>query len=461
MDAELREVVAAALAEHDTPGCVVGLATADRVEVEGFGLANAETGMPFTAETRVPIASMTKPYTATAVMALAEAGRLSLEDPVRRHLPELRLRDADAAERVTVRHLLTHTAGWAGDRGDMKALDADRGSGAIAAAVAALAREPQVTAAGEQWSYSNSAYVVAGRLVEALRGTTFEAAVERIALEPLGLDASSFFVERVVAHPLAVGHAARPDGGFDVIRWPWACDRATNPSGGLISTAGDQLRWVRWWAGLPLEGVTAPLTPATRALMTEPQLDAGCMCDRMGIGWLVDEVDGTRVVHHGGTLWGIQTESLFVPDAGVALVVLTNAFGGIGVQRRVREQVLARHAGLVAEVPAPIVASASRLSEYAGAYRRPVIGGDDGRFDVAVDGETLVVTSVGAREDGAEPIAMRLAGEDRAVIVEGPMAGLRAEFLRRGDGAVAALRFGARIAPRLPAASTATTESVR
>lgn len=459
MDAELREVVAAALTEHETPGCVVGLATGDRVEVEGFGLANVETAMPFTAETRVPIASMTKPYTATAVMALVEAGRLSLEDPVRRRLPEFRLRDAAAAERVTVRHLLTHTAGWAGDRGDMKELDADRGNGAIAAAVAALAGEPQVTAVGEQWSYSNSAYVVAGRLVEALCDSTFEAAVERIALAPLGLDASSFFVERAVTHPLAVGHALRPDGGFDVIRWPWACDRATNPSGGLISTAGDQLRWARWWAGTPLEDATAPLTAATRAAMTEPQLDAGCMCDRMGIGWLVDEVDGTRVVHHGGTLWGIQTESLFVPDAGVALVVLTNADGGIGVQRRVREHVLARHAGLDVTPPAPIAASASALSEYAGAYRRPVIGGDDGRFDVAVAGQTLVVTSAGAREDGAAPVAMRLAGADRAVLVEGPLAGLRAEFLRGDDGAVAALRFGARIAPRLT--GTATRESAR
>lgn len=179
MNADLRRVVVDALQETRVPGCAVGLATADGAEVEGFGLANTETGVPFTASTRIPIASMTKPYTATAVMALVEAGRVNLDEPVQRYLPEFAVADASASETVTVRHLLTHTAGWPGDRSDMREPELERGSSALAAAVSDPRRAPQLSPPGVAWSYSNTAASVVGRLLEAV--TRMPAGVESLA----------------------------------------------------------------------------------------------------------------------------------------------------------------------------------------------------------------------------------------------------------------------------------------
>ncbi|HET6505324.1 MAG TPA: serine hydrolase domain-containing protein [Baekduia sp.] len=444
IDDELREVIETALRETGTPGCAVGLAVGDRPQVEGFGLANAETGLRFTPATRIPVASMTKPYTATAILALAEAGRLGLDDPVRAHLPGFRVADAAAGDTVTIRHLLTHTAGWAGDRAGMKDPDADRGDEALARAVAGFDRAEQVSPPGLWWSYSNSAYMVAGRVIEAVCGLPYERAVADLVLEPLGLSESSFFVERVVAHPLAVGHVHDAAAGtFAVVRWPWACDRATNPSGGLISTVVDQLAWARWWAGT----APGPLSADARARALEIAVPAGGMAEAMALGWMVDRRGDAHVAHHGGSLWGIQTQSLFVPDRGTALVILTNALGGLAVQRRVREHVLARYAGLAAPSAAPGAATATAVP--AGTFRLPAIGGER-RLTVRAGDDGPVVHVPGEEPgDAGQEVRMRLVSADAMEAVDEPLTGLRAELLRDDAGRVAALRYGGRVAPRV------------
>jgi CubicO group peptidase (beta-lactamase class C family) len=442
MDAELRAVVARALEEAQTPGCGVGLATPDGAWVEGFGLANVETEVPFTARTRIPIASMTKPYTATAIMALREAGQIDLDAPVRRYLPEFRVADRVASERVTVRHLLTHTAGWPGDRTDMKDPGLERGSGALAAAVASFAGLPQVTSPGALWSYSNAAYMVAGSVIESVCETSYEDAIERLVLQPLGLHESTFYVERAVSYPVAVGHE---DGA--VVRWPWACDRATNPAGGLISTVADQLLWARWWAGHDVGATGAHLGPVAREQMLCDTVPAGCMCDEMGIGWTVDVIDGKRIGHHEGSLWGIQTQLLFIPEAGIALVTLTNGASGLLVQKRIREHVLSSVAALRLPPVDARETSEARLEEYSGRYRVPMIGRDR-RLGVHADAGGLCFEVPGADDgDASEHVKTRFVSDDVVTIVDGALQGLRGEFLRGPNDRIWAVRFGARIAP--------------
>jgi CubicO group peptidase (beta-lactamase class C family) len=444
MDPELEALVAAALDEHDTAGCAIGFAHGGRTWTRGFGRANIETGVPFGGGTSVPIASMTKPYTATAVMALVQAGRLDLGDPVRRWLPEFAVDDPGASARVTVRQLLHHTAGWAGDLG----LDStDRGDAALAGEVAAMRSVAQVTPVGEQWSYSNSAYMVAGRLVEAVCGTSFEDAVQRLVLDPLGLTRTVFFAERAIGRPVAIAHAVGESGELEVVHEPWGCPRCIHPAGGLISTAEDQLRWLRWWAG-DLDDVPGPLSPSTRARMLDERIPAGSIADAMGVGWMIDEIEGIEVVHHSGSLNGMQTHGLFVRGHRLALVVLANGRGGIQVQKRVREHVLDRALGLRPPRYEPIDASPETLAELSGAYR----------VASSRDGATIVVRRARAglevrlpADGGAEPQTFdtRLYADDALVIVGGPLDGLRAELVRDGDGAVMALRFWARLHPRV------------
>lgn len=448
MGADVCKLVHEALAESRTPGCAIAVSQRGETWSGGFGLANVATELPFTASTLLPIASMTKPYTATAAMALVQAGRLDLDDPVRRHLPEFRVRDEEASARMTVRDLLRHTAGFVGDRDDMDDPRAPAGEDALARAVGSMATLEQVTPVGEAWSYSNAGYMVLGRVIEALCGTTYEDAVERLVLAPLGLSSTTYFTERAVTGPLAVGHDAAEDGSFSVLGWPWACIRSVHPAGGLISNALDQLRWVRWWAGDAIACATDPLTPATRCAMVEERIPAGSMCDEMGIGWLVNIVNGTTVVHHAGSLWGAQSQSLFVPEAGLGLVILTNARGGVLLQQRVRDHVLEHWAGLRPPRRDPLEAGAQRIAPYLGRYRLPGATADAVIEVRPGDGGLTIGRRVEDDGELRDRVEARFFEPDRVVISEGPLQGLRAEFLRDAGGELSGLRFGARIALR-------------
>lgn len=444
-DDEFADVVSAALAEHQVPGCAVAVAHEGRVWSGGFGVANADTGLPFTARTRIPICSMSKPYAAAAVLALVEEGRVELDAPVRRYLSDFRVADEAASAAVTVRQLLNHTSGWVGDLEHEDRDHFDRGDDAVEKQVARMATLRQVTPPGAYWSYSNSGIVVAGRVVEAVAGVSFETFARERLLEPLGMSQSTYFHELAIAHPIAVGHSVREDGGWDVIDWPWTPERRISPAGGVISTAEDQLRWARWWSGEELDVAVAPLREATRARMLEETVPAGNLCDAMGLGWMVDELDGARVVHHGGTGFGLQTLSWFVPQARLAAVVLANARGGIQVQTAVRDHLLASLAGLRSRpLPALELRPAERAA-YHGRYLRLGVERDDAlTVESSARGVDLLVE---AERDTDPPgrLSARFHGPDEIVLTEGPMRGLRAEFVREADGALLGLRFGARI----------------
>src|SRR2546429_2286685 len=130
-------------------------------DIAAYGVTNLEHPLPVDADTLFQIASITKTITATVVMRLVERDALDLDAPVRRYLPEFRLRDEDAASRATLRHLVTHTAGWLGD----SFTDFGRGDDALARYVTAMAELEQLTPLGEIWHYSNSSFAVLGRLI--------------------------------------------------------------------------------------------------------------------------------------------------------------------------------------------------------------------------------------------------------------------------------------------------------
>src|SRR3989441_13126523 len=133
-------------------------------------------------------------------MRLVERGALDLDAPVRRYLPEFRLRDEDAAKRATLRHLVTHPGGWLGDC----FADFGKGDDALARYVAAMADLEQLTPIGEVWHYSNSSFAVLGRLVEIATGKTYEAAVRELLFIPLGMSGRFFNRGQGSTHRVAV-----------------------------------------------------------------------------------------------------------------------------------------------------------------------------------------------------------------------------------------------------------------
>src|SRR5581483_9386379 len=199
---ELAAIVQPQLERWDVPGLALGVLHEGRSEAWGFGVASLETRQPVTAQTLFQIGSISKLFAATLAMQLVEAGTVDLDKPVAPYLPELRLADPAAQHTVSLRHLLTHTAGFYGDRFD----DLGMGDDALAKAVAGFDQLQQYTAPGELWSYCNTGFQLVGRLVEDLRAEVFETAARERLFTPLGLERSTYFAHEAITYPAAVGY---------------------------------------------------------------------------------------------------------------------------------------------------------------------------------------------------------------------------------------------------------------
>ena len=142
---------------------------------------------------------------------------------------------------------------------------------------------PQLAPLGQIWSYCNSGFYVAGRVIEVLTGKPFESAARELVLEPLGMSRSFFFPEEVLSHRFAVGH--RNEDGQTIVARPWALARAASAAGGSFDV-GDLLRYARFHLGQE----PGPLTRESISIMREPQIETG---DRdMALTWFVHELDG-------------------------------------------------------------------------------------------------------------------------------------------------------------------------
>ena len=185
---QLTSLIPPAMQAFHVPGVAIGILSGDQQYSAGFGVTNLENPLPVNAETLFQVGSISKTVTATAMMRLVERGLVDLDVPLRTYLPDLRLADNSVAERVTLRHIFTHTAGWMGDYFD----DAGLGNDALDIVVNRMDRLPQVTPLGEIWSYNNAGYYLAGRVIEVVTGKTCEDATRELVLEPLGM--SSFIL---------------------------------------------------------------------------------------------------------------------------------------------------------------------------------------------------------------------------------------------------------------------------
>lgn len=316
------DALAEAMASHGIPGAALGLFAGGREEHAVFGVANLTTGEPVSPQTLFQVGSISKTVTGTAIMQLVAAGALDLYAPVRDYLPDLALQDASVAERVTVLHLLTHTAGWWGDA----FFDTGDGDDAVARYVReVLPTLPQLAPLGMMLSYNNAAIVLLGRLVEATTGTDYRMAVRRLLLDPLAMRDSTFVPARVERGPYAIGHASTPTG--TVPQSPLYFSRALDPAGGLWSTSRELMRYAKLHLADGLTPDGDRLLPAyTAQLMRRPQASLpGIANMQVGLTWFVQEFGGIRFATHDGHTFGQHASLLLAPDRQFALVLLTNA----------------------------------------------------------------------------------------------------------------------------------------
>src|SRR3954467_3679442 len=184
MDAVLQEKLTELAEALEVPGVAVGVLIDGEEHYAFHGVTSIENPLTVDENTLFQFGSTGKTFTATAMMRLVEQGKVDLDAPVRTYVPELRLKDEEVAQQVTVRQLFNHTAGWEGDLMD----NTGDGDDALAKYVERMSKLEQVAPLGSTVSYNNASLSLAGRVIEKVTGQTFEQAIRDLLLEPLGLD---------------------------------------------------------------------------------------------------------------------------------------------------------------------------------------------------------------------------------------------------------------------------------
>ncbi|MEQ1820679.1 MAG: serine hydrolase domain-containing protein [Terricaulis sp.] len=426
------------------PGCGVALFDGG-VQFAAAGYSDLTLRTPIDRNTRFPIGSVTKQFTALVVLQLAEGGALSLDERASRYVPEL----AGALGDATVRQLLDQTAGVR-DHTSLLILTGVEGLGAISReqALALLARQRATNfVPGSRAQYSNGNYLVLSEIAARVTGESFEALTTRLIFRPLGMNDSGFIND---GRTRAGGYRPTRDEGYA------AAEDMPNGAGpgGIVTTLVDLQRFDSdfrsearvWTSSIKRQMLTpARLNDGAEAVMPEFASAYG-----MGVGLGVR--NGARYVAHDGGLEGFRAEYIRALDSNVSVAVLCNradadaseiAFGMF-------DQALHLNAPQAEEAPSqpgatpPSLASAEVLSSLAGRYRAEELDAD---FEiVAIDGglEAMITSPFNAAPVDDTWGGIRVAGEDlrtgplriRPVTENGRVTALTLSFGRRAEGVV-------------------------
>lgn len=306
--ARIEQLIAPSVANHSFMGTVL-LARGERVLFsKGFGYANLEWQIPNMPDTRFRLGSVTKQFTAASILLLEERGKLSVDDPVRKYLP-----DAPARwEQITIRHLLTHTSGIPNFTSFPEYSKLEPFAATPTELVARFRDKPLDFDPGTKWSYSNSGFVLLGWLIEKVSGETYEKFVAGNIFGPLGMKDSGYDSNAAVLPHRASGYVQAKGGfenaGFIHMSIPHA-------AGALYSTTEDLLRWERGLFGGKL------LKPASLEKMTTPFLQ------NYAFGVTVATAGGRKVISHDGGIEGFNTRVAYYPEDKLTVIVLSNVNG--------------------------------------------------------------------------------------------------------------------------------------
>ena len=459
------DAVRAAMAANGVPGTALGILMDGKEEHAVFGYADLETREPVTPETRFQIGSVGKTYTPTAALQVIAAGKLDLYEPVRTYLPDLQLQDESVAARVTIHHLMTHTAGWWGDT----FFDTGDGDDAIGKLVTEwLPKLPQYAPLGMFASYNNGATVLLGRVLEVVEGKRYRDVIQDLLLDPLGMSYSTFDVAEAERHPYSLGYHSSPQG--TELQTPLHLPRSIEPAGGNFwSTTPEQLRFARLHIadGVAPDGTRLLPAYTTQLMRTAQSSFSGITAMHMGLIWFVQELGGIRFATHIGDTFGQHTTLLIAPDQDFAMVLLTNAEPGGSAAAGAANVAAARaylgmdeEANLVgvgaassfASDTSPLDLSAAELAEYTGRFETPADG-----MSLRVDGDQLLISVTTKAMDGyvREAILPADVTDFPVTVIPGDRLAIGpsmvASFIRRPDGTIGWLRASVRTMPKVSA----------
>jgi CubicO group peptidase (beta-lactamase class C family) len=308
------------------PGVSLAIVEGDEiVHLRGFGRSRPGGEAP-SPQTPFPIGSLTKSFTALAVMQLVEAGKIELDAPVQRYLPWFRVADPQASAQMTVRHLLNQTSGLPTSSGAIPLADFHDSPGATERHARALATLVLTRPVGSAFEYSNSNYSLLGLIIEAASGESYADYIQNHIFTPLQMNHSYTSPAMAKQNGLAVGHQYWFGFPFAAPNMP--LPHGSVPGGGLISSAEDLARFM---IALLNGGRYRDVQILSGAGINELHCGAadvkayGLSLGQYGMGWFVDKIGGTKLVFHGGTLPDFGSHMALLPEQRKGVVLLFNA----------------------------------------------------------------------------------------------------------------------------------------
>ena len=326
------EYVNKALKDWEVPGVGIAIVKNDKIVLsKGYGVRKIGDPTPVDERTIFAIGSSSKAFTAAALAMLVDEGKIKWDDPVSKHLPDFELYDPYASKEITVRDLLCHRSGLA--RGDLMWYGSDYSRDEIIRRTRYL--KPSWSFRS-QFGYQNLMYLAAGKIIPAVTGKSWDEFIKDRFFKPLGMAASSTSTNDLKSS----GNVAAPHGKIDekVVAIPWRNIDNIAPAGSINSNVAEMTAWVRLqladgeFAGKRLLSSGAvketqkshtivPYDPPWSLLFPEAHFV------NYGLGWLLSDYRGRKVVEHGGNIDGMSALVAFIPEEKLGLVILTNLSG--------------------------------------------------------------------------------------------------------------------------------------
>ena len=421
------ERLLAAAYPADAPGAAVLVKWRGEVVLRrGYGMAQMDLGIPVAPEQVFEIGSVTKQFTASLVLRLAEQGKLALSDPITKFFPQMSFGGAT----VTLEQLLSHTSGVPNYTDMPEWIPRWREDMSRETLFALFEDKPLDFPPGTLWNYSNSGFILLGGVIEKVTGKSYEEVVESELFAPLGMKSSRYGHQEEIVRGRVAGYVKGPEGWANA---PYLSLTQPFSAGSLMSTVDDLARWSD-----ALERGKV-ISPASRDRMFTSGVlrggDQDGIATRYGLGNAMTEVAGRPTHEHGGGIHGFTCDLLRVPADDLLVVILSNnpMQDVHELAHRVAESIL----GVPHKAtPAALGLSAAELDAYVGVYLVPERSGV--RRIVSRDGETLRL-----QRTGGDLHPLLAVGPDAFEIADGTAI----RFARGADGKVTALLVDQGVGP--------------
>lgn len=310
-EAKIDSLIQTEFNEKSDPGGVFLIAKNGKpIYQKAFGKANVELDVDLTPESVFQIGSMTKQFTAVAVLILEEQGKLQVNDPIAKYIA-----DYPAGDKITIHHLLTHTSGIK-DFTKMKTLrEIAQKEMTPKMMVDFFKNEPVDFAPGEKFDYNNSGYVVLGYLIELVSGETYEDFIKKYIFEKAGMSQSYYASDRQVISKRAYGYHKKEYGFVNKTVISFSVPFS---SGSLMSSLADMLKWQN-----ALNKNVFLNAESTKKAFSKYKLNNGEEFT-YGYGWHIKELNGTPSREHGGSVFGFKSMGVYIPSEDIYVVGFSN-----------------------------------------------------------------------------------------------------------------------------------------